>query len=336
MSIRKKTITNTVILCLVLSVGFVMGWIVKSSKNSLEYIQPPTEIRENSPDLHFTNPLLFSRASKEFYTEEFEELNMLLEVFIKKALEVKTSESVSVYFRDLNTGHWTGINEDQKYHPASMFKVLLMMSYLKEAEDDPSILSKKFFYEEKIDNGQFFKPRKILLSGSYTVQQLLQQMIVHSDNQAMKVLDKEDRDHAYHRAYTTFQFPLVDNVTDSEGYISPRLYSALFRTLYNSTYLSDNFSEQALKLLTLTTFTEGLVAGVPRGIPVAHKFGEYGNIDAIKGIKEKELHDCGIIYYPRHPYFLCIMTQGSDFVPLRENIKDISKLVYEYVEKRKK
>src|SRR6185437_13516132 len=93
------------------------------------------------------------------------------------------------------------------------------------------------------------------------------------------------------------------------------------------TYLSPEMSEKALKLLSQTTFTSGIVAGVPKNIPVAHKFGERAyDTDATK-----ELHDCGIVYFPNHPYMLCIMTKGTDFGSLATVLKTISQKTYDEV-----
>ena len=105
--------------------------------------------------------------------------------------------------------------------------------------------------------------------------------------------------------------------------ISAKNYSTFLRILYNSTYLNDSDSEKALDILSKTTFVDGLVAGVPKGTTIAHKFGEH-----VSSFHEIELHDCGIIYYPQNPYLLCVMTKGQDFSKLAKIIADISAMVY--------
>src|SRR6185436_5295057 len=96
---------------------------------------------------------------------------------------------------------------------------------------------------------------------------------------------------------------------------TPQNYSHLFRALYNGTYLSHDASEKALELLSRTKFSDGIVAGVPKETTVSHKFGE--RTLSLNTSSINELHDCGIVYYPGHPYFLCIMTKGtSDFEEL--------------------
>ena len=101
-----------------------------------------------------------------------------------------------------------------------------------------------------------------------------------------------------------------------------------FRILYNATYLGQDLSELALEFLAQSEFRSGLVAGVPAGIVVAHKFGE--KADAASG--QVQLHDCGIVYHPANPYLLCVMSRGPDFESLDDLIADVSRTVYAEVE----
>ena len=105
-------------------------------------------------------------------------------------------------------------------------------------------------------------------------------------------------------------------------------YSEFLRTLYNATYLDANDSNHILQLLTQSTFTQGLVSGVPANIQVSHKFGERSFADS----NLLELHDCGIVYAPNHPYLLCVMTEGYDDPTLASFIAQISNITYNYVE----
>ena len=150
-------------------------------------------------------------------------------------------------------------------------------------------------------------------------------MIVQSDNSAMYLLGREEPD-AIDKVFSTLRilYPL-ENQGD---FMSAATYSRLFRTLYNSTYLSRPDSEEALRLLSYTNFRRGLVQGTAT-TTVSHKFGE----QTIEGgeIDQKELHDCGIVYYPEKPYFLCVMTKGEDFGKLEKVIGGISKLVFTHI-----
>jgi len=104
-------------------------------------------------------------------------------------------------------------------------------------------------------------------------------------------------------------------------------YAGFFRILYNGTFLSKEMSDKALGVLTGVAFRRGIVAGVGDGVTVAHKFGERSEETGAK-----QLHDCGIVYYPRHPYLLCVMTKGADFDALAGELSAISRAVYQEID----
>jgi hypothetical protein len=69
---------------------------------------------------------------------------------------------------------------------------------------------------------------------------------------------------------------------------------------------------------------------------VAHKFGERESRD-LQGNTSYQLHDCGVVYYPKRPFLLCVMTKGTDSDVLTKVIQDISQSIYtSYDEKMKK
>jgi beta-lactamase class A len=110
-------------------------------------------------------------------------------------------------------------------------------------------------------------------------------------------------------------------------------YAIFFRVLFNASYLDKEYSEKAMELLAQSDFNDGLVAGLPRGVIVAHKFGERGNLP---GSSDYQLHDCGIVYYPNHPYLLCVMSRGNDIQHLENSIAQVSRFVYDEIDNQYK
>jgi hypothetical protein len=108
-------------------------------------------------------------------------------------------------------------------------------------------------------------------------------------------------------------------------------YSMIFRVLFGSTYLSERYSEKALQLLSQAKYTTGIVAGVPSGVVVAHKYGIMA-VPVASAITPDYLHDCGVVYFPNHPYLLCIMTKGQNLVAQQDSVKDISALTYQWLD----
>ena len=102
-----------------------------------------------------------------------------------------------------------------------------------------------------------------------------------------------------------------------------------------ATYLNYQYSEESLNLLSQAAFKDGLVAQLPNNIKIAHKFGEH--VVGQNGVANTiELHDCGIVYYPDHPYLICVMTKGTDITALAQLISNISLAAYQQIQEKYK
>lgn len=306
--------------------GFLTHFfLVKIQKKTLDSGLP---VRQNSSDFQYINPLLYIDNSEENFTE-YQPLEGQIKRYISKAQERSSTQSVSVYFRDLNTSHWGGVNENDRYAPSSMLKVIVLLNYLKIAERDPDILTRKVFYEYKDSYGEYYKVEKRLTNGYHTILELLQYMIIESDNTSMSILVALQRDELL-EVYKDLRLPSI--LEGPDDFMSAEQYSYVFRTLYNTTYLKRSLSEAALRLLTYTKFNKGLISGVASSTVVAHKFGEHTVVqDGL--VLERQLHDCGIVYHPGKPYFVCIMSKGKDFESLEKVIGDLSKIIFDFVKK---
>ena len=308
--------------------AFVLGRFTSDSFFAKKSVLYP--LRAVSNEFKFTNPLLAVGDSEIF--RDTTSLEKQLSELIKDTTKKNGADSVSVYWKDLKSVRWAGINENALYAPASMLKVALLMTYLKLAESQPDILSKKIIYKnaQKNDIKKSSSNLTALIDGeTYTIADLLKFMIIKSDNEAKGLLQQfisnEERSAIFNEI--SLKMPGLD---DQGDIYSPKEYSIFFRILYNSTYLTPVLSEAALNLLSQTEYKEGLAKGVPKETVVSHKFG----IRIFKSLNSPqqaiELHDCGIIYFPKYPYFLCVMTKGSDEAQLQNIIQNISSLVYKF------
>lgn len=310
---------------LIVAVSFFAGWFGKS------IFTPKTpsdsyNIREDDSRYPLIHPLLGCEFGDK---KEFEEYQPLFKKMISKVSEYQNNNQIktaSVYFRDLETGKWTGVNEDDKYSPASLYKVVLMTAVLKKAETNPLVLDDKVFFpgtaeKEKPD----YEPMKV--GEAYTVRELLKRLITLSDNDAKNLLHTKISLNSIFGVFTDMGLtpPNKDDIGDS---MSAKDFSRFFRTLYSATYLNRPMSQMALELLKQSEFKEGIQKGVPEGISVAHKFGHRRFDNPVDGATQ-ELHDCGIVYHPIHPYFICVMTKGNNPQNLSAFIQNISKTVYD-------
>lgn len=324
---------------LVLALGIAIGWSWRNTFRSTVGQNVSTQVRVSLPQYSLIAPPLFSDPTKSSLPA-FKALEAELNAYVSSTTTSGAAESVSIYFRDLNTSQWTGVNEDDTYTPSSMLKVIAMMAALKLAEQNPSLLEEELPYVASSSSSvQYYKPDDDLKTGDYQVQDLIGAMIRYSDNNALdSLLSDPQINDEFSEIYSLFRLPAY-SATSTSDFMSPKSYSALFVSLYNSTLFQWDLSQQVLNLLANTTFTQGLVAGVPQGTIVAHKFGENTDIVLPAGTAvDRELHDCGIVYVPGKPYILCVMTRGSgagtaaeSFPTLAGVIAGASRLVYNAV-----
>ena len=284
----------------------------------------------------FINPLILCDITQEKEAiPELDPVKNALQEEVDKETQSFKVESISVYLHLLNSARWTGVNENRKFSPASLLKVNIMIAYLKLAETSPELMNQKivydgsFNYDETVEikNSHPLKP-----NASYTVAELLDNMILYSGNNARFLLKRNlyGKDQNFlNQVYEDLILP--DPTGVGNDYMSPKQYANVFRALYNGTYLTKHDSEAALALLVNSEFRDGLIAGVPAGLTVAHKFGEREVVDEEGVAETNEFHDCGIVYYPDHPYFLCVMTKGKNFSDLQSVVRDISAVSYKEI-----
>jgi beta-lactamase class A len=284
----------------------------------------------------FINPLLECEiSSNPLLQREITPFRQKVELLVGDIISRGLAREVSVYWRDLNNGPWFGINENEGFAPASLLKVPVMIAALKKAEDDPAFLSRRILHTgaRDMNDVEFFKGSQSLEKGKiYTVEDLIRRAIVYSDNNASLLLISAMEDAYMDRTFLDLGLPL-ENVkgTGNEGFISIKQYGSFFRVLFNASYLGKDLSERALSWLSQVEFKKGLSGGTPPGVPLAHKFGEraWEGEDTFR-----QLHDCGIVYYPNRPYLLGVMTRGGTPEGLAETIRQVSRLVWEEIDRQ--
>lgn len=280
----------------------------------------------------YINPLILTDNRASDRSPEMALLQMQLQQYVDKKKADRSVERMSIIVRDLNSGHWTGVNEDDTYAPASLLKVPVLMAYLYEGQEKPEMLNANYVNDAKDDPDsiEFYKPSVSLTVGqSYPVVDLMADMIIYSSNAALQTLITHMDNKSLDELYALLGFD-SQNQDETSDYLSPRQYSLLFRILYNGTYIGPDFSEKVLELLAHVEFKDGLVKGLPDGTVAAHKFGERGVAEGDDPLttNKRELHDCGIVYAPGHPYLFCAMTQGTSFPDLADAIAGASTIAY--------
>ncbi len=268
-----------------------------------------------------------------FVNPEYDALRQELNGYIAQQRSAGL-EKAGVYFRDLRNGPTFSINAKDTYIGASILKMPVLLEYLKEAETQPEIFDVELVAEIVPTTTNQGLPVNQTVEGGkkYTVRTLLERMIKYSDNNSRAALVKfyQSRHPEGRIILDTLENIGISQLkTDDQGtYISVDATASIFRILYNAAYLGPEQSQLALTWLTASAYDDGIAKPIPQDIPVANKYGIYNTAQV------KELHDCGIIFYPNHPYVLCVMTKGRSIENLQNTIVHISKVVYEELASR--
>jgi len=330
MSVLSKKIPLWAVL-LSLPAAFALGALATSffhTDNCQKFSRGGRELREASG--RFTSPLLECEVYDDQELSVLKPFKYRIEELLKKETAAGNVLEASVYFRDLNNGMWFGINEDKSFRPASMFKVWVMLGYFKLAETNPLLLEQKIIFtgEQHETLKQVVRPGQSLVPGmSYTVDDLIYRMIVYSDNNSAWTLVQNIDDGLLDQVLNDLDVNL--NPNDPEHLLTAHSYAGLFRVLYNSTYLSRQYSEKALQLLSQSEHAEGLRAGLPPGTTAATKFGEWGSGPDPDIV---QFHEFGIVYHPQRPYLIGVMTRGRRGGDLNRVLREISRITYEAVD----
>lgn len=235
----------------------------------------------------------------------------------------KERDTFAMYFEYLPTGTSIGIEEKTDFTAASLFKIPIIMAYYHKKErldihDDPTVTIKP----EDIDH-DFGTLWQKGAGAEVNMKEAVNRAIIDSDNTAIKLVSKQIDEEDFNAVYAGLDIDLM--LQNDTVVINAKQFSSLLKALYFSSMLNKEDSQEILDLMTKTRFTDKLPAGVPQGILVAHKIGTLTK-------DNKMFMDCGVVYVPRRPYLLC-MISVTDESTARERMKYISKTVYDYVAK---
>jgi beta-lactamase class A len=220
----------------------------------------------------------------------------------------KTSPfSGSVYYQDMQTGDVVSFNPDTQYNPASIIKLPIFLIANRE-----------------IANGSLSPTQNILLANrhrlpgsglisrsatgtAYSVSELLQLMMIDSDNTATVMMIETLGKPQINKRMTqdlglkNTQLGTADLLhADGLNWTSAHDMARLLIHLYNGAVISPFWDAHMLGIMRQNHYRWGLPHDLPQTIPVANKTGTLGHV----------AHDAGIVYYQDRPYVLSIFLSG--------------------------
>lgn len=261
---------------------------------------------------------------------------------IQQLIKESGAEMVGVAYFDLGTGAEILINADESFHAASTMKVPVMMEvfrqdrkgklslndYLPIKNDFISIADgTRFTISADSDSEQTLYNR---IGQTEVVIELVRQMIDASSNLATNLLIERVTAPSvmeYMREIGARNIRVLRGVEDGKAYelgmnntATARDLMIILRQIARKQAVSSKASNEMVKILLEQKFNDGIPAGLPKEVKVAHKTGSITKIN----------HDAAIIYPPnRKPYVLVVLTRGiEDEKRANKLIADISRTLY--------
>lgn len=220
---------------------------------------------------------------------------------VEEYLKSAASGTWSVYAKDLTSNSdIASVNADAKMQSASVIKLFIMATA----------------YDEMAKGNMV--PTEVSSD--------IKLMITQSENYATnRMIDRLgfDKINNYIRSngYTNTELNryMLKSNANGDNYTSSKDAAKILENIYNHKCVSYEASEQMMAYLKAQQLRSKIPDGVPSGVQTANKTGELDTVE----------NDAAIVFKDNAPYVLVVMSSElSDTAKARQNIVDISKIVY--------
>jgi len=233
--------------------------------------------------------------------------------------------------KDLKSGHVLSHNEGLPFLSASLIKLPILCAAFQAVQEGKLSLSATYTLQRLDRRGgsgvlKFAQPGTV-----YTIRELLEYMIVNSDNTATEIIVRQL---GYNYLQETFDrlglkdtqihadgFNLTPRAVPDDNMTSPRDMAFLLENIYNRKLVSPDASDQMLDILKHQHLRDRLPRFIPMGWTIAHK----------TGLLRKACHDVGIVFSPRGDYMICVLTAHDvTYKTAKHFIASMGRITFDY------
>lgn len=247
----------------------------------------------------------------------------------KKIIEIinHIKGDVGFYYKDLYTGKELSFQADNTFIAASIIKLPLLITVLKQCEEKRFSLSDKISIkqEDKVPGcGALYLFEKNI---EVSIETLCRLMIAISDNTATNALINQisipkikEEFQAMGLEETRINRLLFDSSAKQQGkenYFTPREMGQLLEKVYHKELVSPTISEEVKQMLLLQQINHKIPQGITEDLEIAHKTGEDDGIS----------HDVGIVYGQR-PFIIALASNHVAVRDFEERMREITGLCY--------
>ncbi len=237
-----------------------------------------------------------------------------------------------ILIQNLQTGWQWEYQTEKPFPAASLIKLPIMVACFQAAQEGKIRLTQQVVLRSKYKVSGSGKLKAMPAGSSFTIEQLMEEMITQSDNTATNLLiDLVGIDglNGYFKQQgltgTTLSRKMMDFSQRKQGvenYTTVRDITLLLREIYDQRLISPDVSARCLDFLKRQHLHDRLPARLPKGTVVAHK----------TGLERGVCHDAGIVYTERGNYLICVLTRnGKTAAPAKKFIARLSFLTYQYI-----
>lgn len=243
---------------------------------------------------------------------------------LRAIFEKEWLDSTSLYFEYINTGANISINPDVRILPASLIKVPLAMAVMKKIERGDWELYNELIMMKEDRDTEWGDVYKHPIGTPITVQNLIEEMLLHSDNTAYRILY---RNLSLDEVKDVFSALGLDDFFDQEWKVTAKEYTRLIRSLYTANYLTPEHSQFLLDVLSRTDYDDYLWQGILDEAWFAHKIWENESKTVIL--------DAGLVYIRNRVYLISMAMDYQKEWLTREQalvvFGRVSRVIYNYI-----
>ncbi|OGR89470.1 MAG: hypothetical protein A2992_00040 [Elusimicrobia bacterium RIFCSPLOWO2_01_FULL_59_12] len=244
---------------------------------------------------------------------------------------VRFQGSVGYVVKDLRSGEIVAINQDRVFPSASLIKLPILVAAYQAVEDGRASLSQPITLHRRDRRGGSGILKWAMPGTIFTLRELLEYMIIHSDNTAAEmVIQRLGFDYLRH---TFDRLGLQDTEIHPDGFrltgrrvaednrTSPRDMAYLLEKIYHGGLVSRDASEDMLRILKHQKLRDRLPRFLPTGWQIAHK----------TGLLRRACHDVGIVFSPQGDYLICVLTSHqATYKNAKRFIASLGRITYDY------
>lgn len=234
-----------------------------------------------------------------------------------------------IYIKDLGRNETVSINADTIFPPASMAKMTMAMLILRDIDAGKYTLDTTYPIQDSVKFSTEDDLGKLPNGTPVTIRKYLEKLIEDSNNTAWYHMDK-----FLGGSYESVNPRTISELGVNPLFLNPHEGTAsnlghLFEDLYNARTVSVKSRDYLIDLMehALEWNRAGIGLGLPTGIQFANKIGNLWTDSDINYC------DSAIVYGKYTNYILIIMDKDIDWESGKVNLKDLSSIVYNYLDK---